>query len=167
MSSLYELVGKRLDLQKKLEELNFDDETIADSLEGDSTELQAKIEDYGFVIRNLEAFGDAIKAEETRLFERRKAHEKRVENIKSWLLHNMQACGITKIECPAFTISVKTNPPSVDVLHECDIPAAYMRTPEIKLPEAAPDKKLIMDALKAGLSVPGCAIKQSTKLVIK
>lgn len=165
MSSLYELVGKRLELQKKLESLNFDEETIIDTLEGDSTELQAKIEDYGFVIRNLEAFGDAIKAEETRLAERRKAHEKRVANIKAWLLENMQACGITKIECPVFSISVKTNPPKVVVDDEKAIPDRFLVVPD--LPPPSPDKKAIAAAIKAGEVVNGCHIEQSSRIEIK
>lgn len=165
MSSLYELVGKRLELQKKLEELNFDDETIIDTLEGDSTNLQAKIEDYGFVIRNLEAFSDAIKAEEIRLSERRKAHEKRVENIKSWLLHNMQACGITKIECPVFSISVRTNPQKVIVDDETAIPDRFLVVPD--LPPPSPDKKAIAAAIKSGEDVPGCHLEQSNRLEIK
>lgn len=167
MSHLYELAGERLALQTKLEAMNFDEETIADTLDGESTELQAKIENYGFVIRNRYSFADAIKAEIDRLQARYAAEQKRIANIENWLLLNMQGCGITKIECPSFTIAVKTNQSSVDVLNEGDIPAAYMRTPEIKLPEPAPDKRLILDALKAGLLVPGCAIKQTTKLVIK
>src|SRR5271169_1057771 len=109
MPTLYELSGQRLALQSKLEELDFDQQTIQDTLEGNSTELEAKIQDYGFVIRNLESFGDSIKAEELRLVERRKAYDKRVAAIKDWLLRNMQTCGIHKIECPSFTIAVQKN----------------------------------------------------------
>lgn len=165
MSSLYELVGKRLELQKKLEVLNFDAECISDTLDGDSTELTAKIEDYGFVIRNLEAFGEAIKAEETRLSERRKAYEKRVANIKAWLLENMQACGITKIDCPVFSISVKTNPPKVIVDDEKAIPDRFLVVPD--LPPPSPDKKAIAAAIKAGEVVAGCHSEQSFRIEIK
>lgn len=164
---LYELTGARLELQRKLEVLNLDEETIADTLEGESSELEAKITDYGFVIRNRESFASAIKDEITRLQERLKSEEARVKKIEDWLLYNMQACGITKVECPVFTIQVKTNPQSVDVEDEKQIPAAYMRTPAVKIPEPTPDKKLILDALKAGLDVPGCKIKRSVKLEIK
>ena len=167
MSNLYELTGQRLALQSKLEAMNFDEETIADTLEGESTEIQTKIENYGFVIRNMEAFGDAIKAEESRLAVRRLAYEKRVDSIKSYLLDNMQACKITKIECPAFTIAVQANPVAVDVLDEAAIPAKYISTPEPKPPVPAPDKNAIKAALKEGKIIPGCALKQSMKLVIK
>lgn len=167
MTSLYELSGQRLELQNKLESMNFDEETILDTLEGESAELQTKIESYGFVIQNRKSFLSAMDAEIERMTSRRNAEAKRVENIESWLLTNMIGCGITNIECPAFTITAKTNPPSVDVLNEAAIPLAFMRTPEVKIPAAQPDKKLILDALKSGLAVEGCTIKQTTKLVIK
>lgn|SRR5512139_277914 len=163
--NLYELTSERLALQAKLQELNLDEQTIEDTLEGDSTELQAKIEDYGFVIRNMEAFSDAIKAEEKRLSDRRKVQENKIERIKAWLLNNMQACEIQKIECPAFTIAVRTNPPKVVIDHEGDIPEQFMVTPEP--PPAAPDKKLIATAIKSGQNVAGCHLEQSQRIEIK
>src|SRR3989337_851775 len=104
MPSLYDLTTVRLSLQRKLDELDFDQQTVLDTLEGSSTELQAKIEDYGYVIKNMESFVESIKAEEDRIAKRRKIYESRVGHIKEWLKTNMIACGITKIECPAFTI---------------------------------------------------------------
>lgn len=167
MSSLFELTGNRLALQNKLESLDFDSQTIADTLEGESTELQAKIEDYGYVIRNRKSFADAMQSEIDRMTARRNAEVKRVEAIESWLLQNMIACGISKIECPAFTIAVQANPQAVEVIDESAIPSEFMRTPEPKPPVPAPDKKLILAALKSGNEVPGCSIKQASRLVIK
>lgn len=167
MSHLYELVGQRLALQHKLEALDFDQETISDTLEGNSTELQEKIESYGFVIRNRCSFTDAIKIEIERLQARYTAEQKRIANIENWLLTNMQGCGITKIECPAFTIAVQANPVAVEVLDEASIPAEYMRTHEPKPPVPAPDKNAIKAVLKAGGVVPGCVLTQKMKLVIK
>ncbi len=163
--NLYELTGNRLALQKKLESMNFDEEVIQDTLEGESTELEAKIADYGVVIRNMESFADAIRAEEKRLTERRKAHEAKVESIKAWLLANMQACGITKIECPAFTIAVKTNPPKVVVDDEKAIPDLFLVVPDLPLP--TPDKKAIAAAIKIGETVAGCHLEQSSRIDIK
>lgn len=163
--NLYELTSSRLALQSKLQDMNFDEQTIQDTLEGESTELQAKIEDYGFVIRNMEAFSEAIKAEEKRLSERRKTQEAKVERIKAWLLENMQICNIQKIECPAFTIAVRTNPPKVVIENESDIPEQFMVTPEP--PPAAPDKKLIATTIKSGQDVAGCHLEQSQRIEIK
>lgn len=162
--NLYELVGERLSLQRHLESMDLDDVTIADTLEGESTEIEAKIQDYGFVIRNMESFTESMKAEETRMEERRKAHEKRVASIKSWLLQNMQLCGITKIECPAFAITVKNNPPSVVIDDEALIPDGYKKLPE-PLPMTA-NKTMIATALKSGLDVAGCHLEQKQRIEI-
>lgn len=167
MPSLYELSGQRLQLQQKLDVLNLDEETINDTLEGESTELEKKIQDYGFVILNRHSFANAIQTEIDRLQMRLNAEKKRIEHIESWVLKNMQGCGITKIECPSFSVAVQPNPPSVEVVKEGDIPPEYMRTPEPKPPVPAPDKRKILDALKSGKDVPGCKIKQASRLVIK
>lgn len=167
MTSLYQLTGERLALARRLESLNLDDETIADTLEGESSALEAKIADYGFVIRNRRSFSDEIEAEIERLQARLKAERSRVAKIEAWLLSNMQACGITEIECPVFKISVKQNPESVVVLNEQEIPAEYMRVPEVKTPTAQPDKILIKAALKAQIDIPGCRLARTVKLEIK
>ena len=167
MTSLYELTGERLALQSRLEAMNFDEQTILDTLDGESTEIAKKVEDYIYVIRNRTAFTDAMQAEIERMTERRNAELKRIEAIESWLLQNMIACDFRKVECPAFTITVQNNPPKVEVLDEKQIPADYWRTPEPKPPVAAPDKKTILQALKDGVDVPGCKIVQISRLVVK
>lgn len=165
MTTLRELTGERLALQDKLEGLDLDEQTILDTIEGNSTEIVAKIEDYGYVIRNMESFVEAVKAEEERMVKRRKIAESRVGYIKEWLFKNMIACDIKKIECPAFTISIQNNPQSVVIDSESQIPSDYMRQPEP--PPPTPDKKLIGQALKDGFDVPGCHLAQSQRLVIK
>jgi len=165
MTTLYDLVGERLALQNKLEELDFDEVTIADTLEGESTAIQAKIEDYAFVIRNMEALPDAIKAEEKRLADRRKAIEKRVEHIKNWLLVNMQQAGISKIESPVFTVALQNNPASVIIDDESLIDDGFKRLPE-PLPLVV-DKNLIKAAIDAGQVVEGAHIEVKQRLVIK
>ena len=164
--NLYELVGARLDLQHKLQELNLDEQTILDTLEGDSAELEAKIENYGWVIKSMESFVGAMKVEENRMTERRKKQEKKVEYIKEWLLTNMQACGITKIECPAFTLSVKQNPPKVVIDNEGLIPNEYYREVTIE-PTWSLEKKVVSDAIKSGIEVPGAHRETGYRIDIK
>jgi len=167
MTSLYELTGNRLALQSKLEGMNFDEQTILDALEGESTEIAKKVEDYVYVIRNRTAFTDAMQIEIDRMTERRNAELKRIAAIEEWLLQNMIACDFKKVECPAFSISVQDNPPKVNVTNESLIPADYWRTPEPKPPAPAPDKKLIAKAIKDGIDVPGCEIVRAHRLAVK
>jgi hypothetical protein len=165
MTSLYNLVGERLALQKKLEDLNFDEVTIEDTLLGDSLAIQAKIEDYAYVIKNMEALPEQIKAEEKRLADRRKAIENRVQHIKDWLLVNMQQAGISKIESPVFTVALQNNPASVIIDDESLIDDGFKRMPE-PLPLVV-DKKLIKMAIEAGQEVIGAHIEVKQRVVIK
>ena len=165
MTSLYNLVGERLALQNKLEELDFDQQTILDTLEGDSVAIQAKIEDYAFIIRNMESLPEQMKAEEKRLSDRRKAIENRVQRIKDWLLVNMQQAGITKIESPVFTVALQNNPASVIIDDESLIDDGFKRMPD-PLPLVV-DKKLIKMAIDAGQEVNGAHIEVKQRLVIK
>lgn len=165
MTSLYQLVGERLALQNRLEELNFDEQTIEDTLLGDSLAIQQKIESYCFVITNMEALPVAIKAEETRLADRRKAIEKRIENIKNWLFVNMQHAGISKIESPVFTVALQNNPPSVIIDNESLIPADYFK--QALPPPPAIDKTLVKKAISDGFEVSGAHLEIKQRLVIK
>lgn len=165
MSTLRELTGERLALQDKLEALDLDEQTILDTLEGAETEIALKIENYGYVIRNMESFVEAVKAEEERMTKRRRIAESRVGYIKEWLFKNMVACDIKKIECPAFTIAIQNNPAAVVIDSESLIPSEFMRQPEP--PPPSPDKKAIAAAIKDGLKVAGAHLAQSQRLVIK
>lgn len=165
--NLFELTKQQLELKAKLVAMNFDEETINDTLEGESGEIQAKIESYGFVIRDRASFADAMTAEIERMTARRDAEVKRIEKTKEWLLSSMVACGMKNIECPAFTISVQDNPQSVEIYNDKLIPEEYMRTPPQKPPVAVPDKKLILDRLKTGEEIGGCMMVQKQRLVIK
>lgn len=165
MTSLYQLTGQRLALQAKLEALDLDQQTIDDTLESESGELEAKIADYGFVIRNMDAMVEATETEARRIAELAKSRRLRVEAVKAWLLQNMQACGISKIECPAFSLALRNNPASVVVDDETALPAEFMVQPPAPAPR--PDKKAIAAVLKAGAVVLGAHLEQSQRLEIK
>jgi hypothetical protein len=163
--TLLALTQERVELLKKLSSAELDEETIADTLEGDAAEIEAKIIDYGHVIREMTLFVGAIREEEVRIVARRKAQEARITTISQWLLLNMDAAGIKDVPCPLFTVSVKTNPGSVVVDDQSLIPDIFMVVPD--LPEPAPDKAAILKQLRDDKEVPGCHLEKSKKIVIK
>lgn len=167
MSSLFELTKERLTLKHDLEALDFDSQTITDTLDSESTELDAKIADYGFIIIDRVSFGTQMQAEIDRMQARLTAYTKCTDAIKAWLLKNMQACQISRIDCPAFSVSLRVNPPTVVIDAESLIPKEYMRTPVPNPPVPAPDKKAIADAIKQGIEVTGCHLEQTQRLVIE
>ncbi len=163
--SLYIIASEYQAAASKLMELDLDEQTIADTLEGLSGELEQKATNVAMFVRNLEATAAQIKDAEKQMAERRKAIEAKADSIRQYLKANMQRTGITKIECPYFAISLKKNPPSVVIDDLSSIPAEYMVTPPP--PPPAPDKALIKSAIQSGKDVAGAHIEQGERVEIK
>ncbi len=98
---------------------------------------------------------------------REKAMQARHDWLKDYLLTNMQANHITKLEAldMSFVASIQNNPPSVVIDDEAAIPAEYMRIPPTPVPVA--DKALIKAAISNGLEVAGAHLQTSQRIVIK
>ncbi len=165
MTTLYLLAHEYRAAADQLADLELDDQTIADTLEGMAGELELKTASVAMMARNLEATASAIKDAEAQMAQRRKALERRSEWLRRYLLESMQHAGIKRVECPQFALTVRDNPAAVDVFEPGLIPAEFMRQPEP--PPSTPDKKAIKDALAAGADVPGCRLTKTQRLEIK
>jgi len=163
--SLYVLADEYLAAAQQLADLDLDPQTVADTLEGLSGDLEVKATNVAMFVRNLEASAEQIKEAEEAMASRRKAIEKRAQNVREYLKAQMVRTGITKIECPHFKLAIRDNPPAVVIDAESQIPAFYMRTPEPPAP--TPDKKAILAAIKNGEEVSGAHLERSTRLEIK
>lgn len=165
MTALYELAHSYRDAADKLADLDLDEQTIEDTLESLSGDLEVKATNTAMVVRNIEAMAAAIKDAEAQMAARRKALENRATRVRDYLLANMMVSGIQTIECPYFKLSVRDNPASVEVYEPGLIPATFMRQPEP--PPPSPDKTAIKEALKAGQDVPGCKLTVGKRLDIR
>ncbi len=163
--NLYEIALTYRDAADKLADLDLDPQTLEDTLESLSGDLEEKATNTAFLIRNLEANAAAIKDAEAAMAARRKALENRAARVKDWVLANMMLAGVQKIECPYFKVSVRDNPAAVEVYEPGLIPANFMRQPDP--PPPAVDKTAIKEALKAGQDVPGCKLTVGKRLEIK
>ena len=165
MTSLYDIAAEYRQTADKLADLDLDEQTIADTLEGMSGALEVKAQNVVMFARNLEATATAIKEAETAMAARRKAIEHRAAGLRRYALSAMQVAGVQSIECPYFKLSVRKNPPAVEVFDAAQIPAQFMRTPEP--PPPAPDKKAITEAIKAGREVPGARLVSGERLEVR
>lgn len=165
MTALYDIAREYREAADKLADLDLPPEAIEDTLESLSGDLEVKATNTAFVIRNLEASAAAIKEAEAQMAARRKAIENRAARVRDYLLANMMVAGIQKIECPFFKLSVRDNPPAVEVYEPGLVPGEYMRQPEP--PPPSPDKTAIKEALRAGVDVPGCKLTIGKRLEIK
>ena len=165
LPALYELAAEYRSAADQLANLELDEQTIADTLEGLSGDLEQKCSNVAFVIRNIESLAEQSKQAEQQMAARREAIEKRAKRIREYLLRNMLDCKIPSIESPWFAIAVKNNPGKVVIDDERAIPSEYMRQPEP--PPAEPDKNAIKQAIKAGKEVAGAHIEHTQRVEIK
>lgn len=166
MTALYNLTGQYMQLAEKLSSLDLDAQTVADTIEasGITDEIAVKAQSIEMVARGAEMHCPAIDAEIERL-QALKAHRQKIaQGLRDYLKSNMEAAGIDKIECPLFKISIKKNPPAVEILDEAQIPPSYWVTPEPKPPVARPDKTAIKKAIQAGQEIAGAVLVQHTRL---
>jgi hypothetical protein len=163
--TLYEIAKEFRQITDVLQDAGCDEQTLLDTLEGERWPLEVKGQQYAFVIRNLEASAEAIKAAEKQMADRRKSIENRARYLTERLKLGMEIAGVSKLECPHFAIAIQNNPPSVDVFEPALIPADLMTQPET--PPAVPNKAAIKEAIKAGREVPGALMVQGKRLAIK
>lgn len=157
---LYELTGALEDLSS----MDMDDEAVKTSLECIQGDFNDKAVAIIKLSENLSADTSAIDAEIKRLQERKKVIENRKNSLREYLMHNMQAANIQKIECPLFTASLRKGIESVEIIDQSQIPDEFVKVEVV----TSPDKKAIKAALSSGVDVPGAALKRGeTTIVIK
>lgn len=104
-------------------------------------------------------------AQHERISDRRKALEKRAENMREYLRTNMEKAGISEIKAldGSFTAKLGKGRPSVVIDDEDALPgdSEFVRWTK------APNKTAIADAIKAGQEVPGAHLETKPSLTIK
>lgn len=163
--TLYDISNDYREAVEKLGDLELPPEVIQDTLEGLKGDLTTKATNVAMFAQNLESLAKQIKDAESQMAHRRKVLENRAESIRDYLKTCMESAGISKIECPYFKMSIKKNPPSVEIYDEKSIPGNLMVQPDP--PPPRPDKKAIAELLKAGKSVDGARMVQNDRLEIK
>jgi hypothetical protein len=165
MTALFELAHQYREAADKLADLELDAQTVKDTLDSMSGELEVKAGATAAVIRNMEALAVQIKEAEALMAQRRKAIESRAASLSAYLLANMAHAGIQSVETPYFAIKVRNNPPSVEVYDEAMVPGEFLRQPPPRKPE--PDKTAIKAALQKGVDVQGARLVQGSRVEIK
>lgn len=162
-TALYVLASEYQAQLSKLLELDIDEQTLKDTVESLSGEIEVKATNIAMFIRNLEANAEQIKLAEKAMSDRRKALENKADRIKKYLFDNMKRVDIKKIESPYFMLSIKKNPPSLVIQDESLIPQEYVVTKTV----TSINKEEIKDAINAGKQVAGAFIQQNERLEIK
>lgn len=168
MTSLFVLTNDYLQLAETLADGDFDATTVSDTIEasGIMDSLQDKAQALEFVARDATAHNTTIDAEIARLTALKAQRERIAAGLRNYLKTNMERAGIQKITCPLFSISIRNNPPAVEIIDQLSLPTEYWHTPEPKPPVPMPDKSAIKAALQSGIEIMGAKLTQSTRLAI-
>lgn len=157
---LYELTA---DL-KEIESSDIDGQALIDTLEAVQGEFNDKAVAILKVVENLNGDTSVLDAEIKRLQERKKVILNKQKSMRDYLLHNMQASGIEKIQCPLFTASLRKGVESVQIDDESLLPDEFVKVEVV----TKADKNAIKAKLKAGEEIPGASlVRGETTIVIK
>lgn len=164
---LYELTNDYLALLDAIDHEEIPEEAIADTLESITACIEDKADSIACLLKNLDADIVAIKAEEARLAERRKAKEKSHERIKQYLSDTLQRAGLDKIETARNRITFRKSE-SVEVDEESFIAWAQKNRDDL-LTYSAPkvNKTEIKKALKNGAEIVGAELRVNQNIQIK
>mgnify|MGYP000375909576 CR=1 FL=1 len=162
---LYELTEQMQGLQALIDDGELDPEILQDTMDGLQTDLMAKGKDVLLFMANLDGDIKAFDAEIKRMTARKKTLVNNHNWLKEYLRHNMADCGITKIESPVFTATLRKAGKVVEITSEKELPTEYQ--------ELVPATWKILKAkiakdLKAGIEIPGARVIDAKQgLVIK
>jgi hypothetical protein len=164
---LYELTNDYLALLDAIDNGEIPEEAIADTLEAITEEIESKADSIACVLKNLDADIIAIKAEEVRLAERRKAKEKSYERIKQYLSETLQAAGLDKIETARNKITFRKSE-SVEIDEDAFIIWAQKNRDDL-LTYSAPkvNKAEVKKSLKNGDSIVGAELRINSNIQLK
>lgn len=123
--TLYNITNKFVDLMNKAEEGELTEEEYNKLGEELALELQNKSSNIIGYVRNSELLIEAMKAEEKRISDMRKAGEIKIEKFKQYVKDNMERLGLDKIPTELGTLSIAKNPMSVEIEDETAVPEEF------------------------------------------
>jgi hypothetical protein len=160
--TLYEISDRLMQIYGMAESGEYDPQAIDDTLEAIEWELEEKADGCAKFITSLKGEIEALRAEEKRLLNRRKAKEAFAEYLKANLEAAMKYTGKRQIKTLLYSFNIQKNPPSVYITDWAAVPEKYLIEQEPLL-----DKAGIKEAFKNGGIVPGVELVQSESLRIR
>lgn len=144
---LYDLTEQYETLLDMLCDEEADEQVIRDTLEAVDGEIEDKADNYAKIIKQMQAYAEMLKAEEERLFTRRRSLENRSQGLKTMLQENLEFIGKTKFKTALFSFNVATNggkQPLTITENLGDIPGKYL-IPQPPIPDKDAIRELLAE----------------------
>lgn len=123
--SLYNITNKFVELMDKVQDGELSEEEYNELGNELAIELQNKSTSIIGYIQNSKFLLEAMKAEEKRLSELRKAGEDKIEKFEQYVKDNMERLGLTEVQTELGSLKIAKNPISVEITNEDEIPAEF------------------------------------------
>ena len=142
-----------------------DRQAVDDTLEGLAWPLDEKLESLAKLRRMLVGTRDARIERADSLYEQAGRDAVAIDRLEDLIQALLQASGRDCVQTALFTIALYKKAAVAAVDNPDELPPAYLRQPPV--PPLVPDKRAILDALKAGRQVPGAHLEEGVRLSIK
>lgn len=164
---LYEYAESYRYLLDQVENGEYTEDDVKDTLEAIGICTAEAVEQVGKIILEADAGAAALKAEEDRVKARRMALERKEAALKEYLKNALKMMGERKVKTPLITVSIRKSPDSVQLTPQfVQWAASSGRDDLLRYREPEPDKRKILEALKAGEDLPA-AIVQSEGVTVR
>lgn len=144
---LMDLAAQHRAVFEKLNEMDIDEQVVADTLEGLTGPLEEKATALIAWAETKDGEAEVIKKRRQLMFARQQALENRSARIRAYVFNAMKLAQIKVIETPEFKLRVKAGASKVIIDAPTQVPPIYMRFPDPPAPEI--DKEKIKEALTA------------------
>ena len=160
---LYEIGEKYLALQRMLEDGEYDEDAINNTLEAIETAAEDKIDNIACLIKSMESEANAIQAEIKKLEARAKAKSNSAERLKNYAKGQMALLGLEKVETARNVVRLGAARDRV-AIDDLDALINYAESSGendlITYSAPEPSKKLIAKKLKNGETIPGAKLEK-------
>ena len=169
---LYDYAAEFAELFDSLGDMAGDDDLEQawfDTLESIEAEFEDKAENVAAYIKQLKGEADMLREQERAFAERRRAKEHHAERLKKYLLDNMAAVNLKKIDRPLAMISVKNNAESPRFDNESGFIEWAKRNADelLRYKEPEIDKNAVKRYLQEGHELDGVRLERSQSIIIK
>lgn len=144
-------------------EQSFNSDLINDTLESIELDFDEKVINTAAVIKTMQAEAEAIKNAIASMYARQKSIENRADDLKSYLLRNMQQVGKKQVKSPWLVVNVQKSPSILNIFDESKVPELFKH----EIVTVKIDKTAIKAAWSDDTPIAGCELVQGEHLRIK
>lgn len=165
---LYEISDQYAALMDMADDIPAD--ALADTLESIQADFDEKAINVALVIQNLKSDENQLKEEIDRLVSKKKAIKARQDQLREYLLTNMQAVKKKPIKSPLICITLKRTPAKIDKSEDWESRFVNWaqennRDDLLFFYDPEPDTNAIMKALDNGEDIPAKLVSGETVMI--